>query len=351
MSRVYSNNLATNSLSLVFEEALEPSEAPRVESALGFPTRGFAPSSDVGEVLHNDGCSLLNAMKDRSGKNVVAILPESLLTTSEASKMPFGGLSAFGLQSTLEAQILFRDFCHMPIPVESVVRGDSGASNPKVNSNSLPVRDEFNIRDTNYDVKIKLVSLSDKVGGCCRATSCILGIFGKLEGYLHPTARCGHTDNAFIPIHLISVQVVARRAGLRLRAGYFATLLYQCVDRLQGLRCLSYCLYVQVRDKRRQDSFARVVSNPMQVIGVGFVLLPAKLTDAIKRLGKLLDCLAQSLCLFGRSQKPNPDSSIHRYIIPYQYKILQLLRKEVWRIPLPPKGGSPLRPTIMETRR
>jgi hypothetical protein len=328
-SRVYSDNLATNSLSFVFKEALESSEAPRVKPTLGFPTRGFALGPDVSEIFHNDSCSWLNAVKDRSGDNVVTILSESKFSTSEASKMPLGRLSALGLQSTLEAQVSFGYFCHMPIPMKSVIGSHSRAGNSEVNSNSLPIRNKLNVRDTDYDVKTKPVLLFNKVSRCRRATNRIFGILRKFERYLHPSTCCRHADNAFIPVHFERMQVISGRAISRLRAGYLTPLLYQYVCGLQRFGGFSYCLYVQVGDKVGKFCLARMISKAMQVVGIGFTLLPANATDVIKRLRKLLNCLAQSISLFWRSQKSNPDCSVHTYIIPHLEKILQLFRKEV----------------------
>ena len=328
-SRVYSDNLATNSLSFVFKEALESSEAPRVKPTLGFPTRGFAPSSDIGEVFHNDSCSWLNAIEDRSGDNVVTILPESKFSTSEASKMPFSRLSAFGLQTTLEAQVSLGDFCHVPVPVESVVGSNGRAGNPEVNANSLSIRGKLNIREIDHNVKIEPALLPDKVCCCRRTAHGILSVLGELEGYLHPAIRGGHTDNALIPVDLIGMQVVSGSTMQGLRTGYLASFLYQSIGRLQRLGGFSYCLYVQVGDKVGKFCLARMISKAMQVIRVGFALLPANATDVIKRLSELLDRLVQSISLFWRSPKSNPDSSVHIYIIPHLEKILQLFRKEV----------------------
>jgi len=73
MPRVYSHDLASNSFSLVLQEAFELSKAPRVKPAFSFSAPSFTSTPDVGQVLDHNGGSWLNAFEDRSGKHVVAI--------------------------------------------------------------------------------------------------------------------------------------------------------------------------------------------------------------------------------------------------------------------------------------
>jgi len=328
VSRVYGNHLAADSLSLVFEEALESGEAPRVESALGFSARGFAPSSDVGEVFHNDGCSWLNAMEDRSGNNVVTILPESKFSTSEASKMPTGRLSTFGLQSTFETQIPLGDFCHMPVAVKAVIGGNSRTGNSKVNADSFTVGIEADIGHTNYNMKVKHISLPDEISGSRRAISSILCVLRKLKGYPQPTVCGRHAYNTLTPVYFGGVQIISGWNIFRLRTGYLMSLLYQHVRRLQRLRGLSYCLYVEVRYKLWESVLVGTVNKTMQIEGVSLALFPTDTTNAIKRLGKLANGFPQSTKLLWGSQESNFDGSIHTEIIPHCSEILQLFRRE-----------------------
>jgi len=344
MPGVYGDDPATESLSFILKEALELSKAPRVQPPFSFPARGFAPSSDVGEVFHNDSGPWLNAFEDRSRKNVIAIPSEALFTPSEASKVPFGRLSAFGLQRTSEAKGALDHFFHVPIAVKTVVRSNGWPGNTEVNTNSLPPRDKLNVRNIDHNMQKEPALAVDEVSRGSRTTDCILSIFIEFERYLHPTTCCRHADNTLIPVQLEGVQIITRRTGCRLRTRYQPSPFYQGIRRLQRLGCFPYCLYVQIRDKGRKISLAGAVSKSMQVVGISIPLLPANATDAIKRLGKLLDRLAQSICLFWRRQKSNSDSSIHKYIIPHPEKILQLsYKRRSRRIPLSPEDDSPLR--------
>lgn len=130
MPGVHSDDLATEGLCLVFKEALELGEAPGMKPTLGFSTRGFGAAPDVGEVFHNNSRTGLNAVEDRGRQHVVAIPSEALFTPSEASKVPSGRLSTFGLQSTSEAEYSLDDFFHMSVAVKTVIRSNGRPCNP-----------------------------------------------------------------------------------------------------------------------------------------------------------------------------------------------------------------------------
>jgi len=150
------DNLTPEGLGLVFEEALELCEAPGVESAFCFSTGGFAPRSDVREILDHDGRSGFDTAKDGGRDNVIAIPSESLFATSEASKMLLCGLRAFGLKITSEAKDSFGNLFHVPIAMKSVIRGNGGACNTKVYAESRSVRRKLNIGQLDDDVQVEL---------------------------------------------------------------------------------------------------------------------------------------------------------------------------------------------------
>ena len=97
MPGVDSHDLAADGFSLVLKESLELGKAPGVEPSFSFPTTGFDSAPDVGEVFHDDSRTGFNAIEDRGRQYVVTIPSEALFTPSEASKMPSGTLSTFGL--------------------------------------------------------------------------------------------------------------------------------------------------------------------------------------------------------------------------------------------------------------
>ena len=327
VSRVYRDNLAAEGLSLILKESLELGEAPRVKSTLRFSTSRLDSSPDVGEVFHHDSGSRLNAFEDLRGKHVVAIPSESLFTSSEASKAPFGGLSAFGLQITLEAKGTLDYFFHVPVTMKAVVRADSRASDTKVHTDSFTVTYKRDTRQTNHDMEPETSLAVDNVSRCRRATDCILGIFREFEGYFHSATCCRHTDNAFVPVYFEGVQVIPRLAENRLRTRCLSTFFNPGLCRLQSLRCFPYCLHVQVRDKLRKSSLARAVGKSVQVIGISIPLFPSNATNAIKRLGKLLHRFMQSISLFLCRLERYANRSIHKYIIPYPKETLQVFRE------------------------
>ena len=323
--RINSDNLAAEGLSLVFEESLESCKAPRVKPALGFPTRGFTPSSDISEIFHNYSGSGLNAFEDRRGYNVVAIPSEALFAPSKASKMTLGGLRAVGLKATFEEKVSLTDFCHVPITMKAVVGANSRSGNAEVNTDSLAVRDKLYIGQLNDYMKEKIPFAINKIGGCRRAIRRILIIIGKDKGYLQSTARCSHTDDALIPINLKSMQVISGRTESRLRAGYVVTLLERSFSRLQCLGCFSYCLYMQVRDQMGQSSLTGAISKSMQVIRVCIAFLPTNATDTIEGFGKLPHRFMQGVRLFGRRLQYYRCCPIHEIIIPYHKENLHTM--------------------------
>ena len=213
VSGVYSDDLAADSFSLILKESLELGEAPGVEPAFGFTTRGFDTAPDVGEVLNHDSRAWLNTFENRGGKDMVAIPSESLFTTSEASKVPSSRLSTFGLQLTPEAKDTLNHFLHVPISMKAVIRGDSGTRDSQVNTNGLAITGERDIGQTDNDVEEEMPLATNKVGGSRRIADCILGILRKVERYLHSTVRSRQADDYLNPIYFEGMQVIPGRTG------------------------------------------------------------------------------------------------------------------------------------------
>jgi hypothetical protein len=326
MPGVYGDNLAAKSLRLILKESLELGEAPGMEPALGFPAGGFDAAPDVGKVFHNDSCPGLNAVKDRGGKNVVAISSESLFTTSKDSEMPLGRLRSLSLQRTSETKDTLDDFFHMPVAVKAVVRSDSRSGNPQVNADSLAVRSKLNIRQADDNVKVKPALAVNKVGCGRRLASRVPGIFRKGERYLHSALSGGQIDNPPVPIYLEGVQVVPGRAHCGLRATYPAALLQIGDCRPDGFAGFLSGLDMQVGDEGRQRIFAVAISQAVKRVGIASSLFPAHAADSIKRLGKLLNRLMQGFKLFPVRLKQYSYRPVHIQSIPYSTQILQ--RKE-----------------------
>lgn len=327
MPGVYSDNLATGGLRLVPKESLELGEAPRVKPAFGFPARGFDATSDVSEVFHNDSCPRLNAVKDRSGQDVVAIPSEALFTPSKAFKMSLGTLRTVGLQSTSESEDSLDNFLHMPIAVKVVVRSDGRPGNSQVNADSLAVRSKLNVRQTDDNVKVKLAFTVNKVSCSRRLASRIPGIFREGERHLHSTLSGRQTDNSSAPVYFEGVKVIPGRAGDRLRAAYLTSLLHSGDCRPHSFAGFLPGLDMQVRDKSRPSILTSAISQAMKGVSITCSLLPACAADGIKRLGKLLNRLIKSFSLLLGRLEMYPNCSIHTIIIPYISKYLQVKSK------------------------
>ncbi len=331
MPWVYSHDLAADSFSLVLKEFLELGKAPGVKPSFSFPPAGFDAAPDVGEVFHDNSRPGLDAIKDRGRQNVVAIPSEALFAPSEASKMPSGRLSTFGLQSTSEAEYSLDDFLHVPVAVEAVVRSDGRSGNTKVNADSLTVTSKLNIGQADDDVKVKSPFAIKKVGSSRRIADYILSILRKVERYLHSTVRGRQADGPLIPIYFEGMQVVPGRTGYRLRTTCLAPLLQPGDCRPHSFTGFAYGLNMQVRDEVGQSILATAVNKSLECVGIASSLLPPFTTDSIERLGKLLNRLTQGFSLVITWLKPYPYRSIHTGSIPHIVKILQIQDKEVCR--------------------
>lgn len=348
---VYRNDLAAESLSFVLKKALELGETPGVKSAFGFATRGFNARPDISEVLNHDSGAGFNAVEDRSRENVVAIPSEALFTPSEASKVSLGTLRAVGLQVTSKTKDTLHNFLRVPVAVEAVIGCHGRPGDTEVNTDSLPGRYERHVGQFDNDMQVEDSLAVHQVGGDSGGAASIVGIFRERERYVLPPGSGSKIDGVRFPIHLECMKVVTWRTISRLRTGNLKPLLRLGYSRLNRLRSLLASLNMQVRDKSRISLFAVSVSQTMQSIGIAFPLLPAYLTDRIKRVRELANRIPQGFSLLITRIKSNLYRSIHTGIIPYDLQDMQinLIRKEVWRIPLPDKSGSPLRQRLWET--
>jgi len=326
MPGVYSDDLAADSFSLILKESLKLGEAPGVEPPFSFPATGFDTTSDIGEVFHDDSCTGLNAIKDRGRQHVVAIPSEALFTPSEASKVPFGTLSTFGLQSTSEAEYPLDDFFHMPVPVKTVVRGDGRPGNSQVNTDSLAIANESNIRQGDDSVQVEMPLAIDEVGGSRRVARRILSIFRKVKRYLHSTVRGRQAYKPLIPVYFEGMQIVAGRAHCGLRTTCLTPLLHPGDSRPHGFTGFLPGLDMQVRDKSWLGILALVISQAMKSVGITCSLLPACTAYGIKRLSELLNRLIKSFSLFRGGLELYLNRSVHVFII---HTPLSICKEEV----------------------
>jgi hypothetical protein len=332
MPGVYSHNATAKSFSFVLQKSFELSEAPGMKPPFGFSSGCFHSFSDVGEVFHNNSGTGFNAVKDRGRQHVVAIPSKALFTPSEASKMPSGALSAFGLQRTSEAKYSLNDFFHMPVAVKAVVRTNGRPGNPQVNADSLAIRDESDIRQVNHDIQIKLTTSTKQVSSSSKLTDSIAGIPGHSNRDFH-SALCGRQAYlAAIPIHLESVKVISWRTKPRLGTTRFSAMLQSGYRRFYSFRGFLASLDVQVRHKVRIGLFTISISKAVKRIGIAVLSFPAHLADPVKCSGKLSYRVRKSSGLLTSRKQFNTNRSVHASIIPYILRIMQILdRKEVCR--------------------
>lgn len=317
MPRVNSNNVAADSLSLVFQEALELGKAPGVQSSLGLTAMSLTPSPYVRQVLYDNSGSRFNSAKDRSRKNVVTIPSEALFTPSEVSKMPLGTLRTVGLQSTFEPKSSLDDFFPMSFPVKAIIRSNSGAGDSKINADNYAIGREYHIRQFNHNMKSESAFAIDKVSRGGRTTDCVLNVAGKIERHLHSTLNSRQTNETSLPVDPEGMQVISRGAEHRRRARDLPALLLTSDCRLQSFSRFLSSLYVQIRNQLRQSGLAVTIGQTMKSVSVAVALFPSCAAHHVKRLRELLTCSEQSFVLLRSWLKNQPDCSFHKNTIPY----------------------------------
>ncbi len=333
VSGVNSDNLTAFGFGLVFEEAFELREAPRVKSSFGFSARGFASSSDVRKVFDNDGCSRLNILEDRGRDNVVAIAPETLFASRKASQMPIGGLGTVRLKITPEAECSFDNFSPVAFAVESVVGSNGRAGDTEIDAEGFTVVDELNIRQLNNNVKVESTFAVDEISCGRGIPKSVLSITRKDKRYLESTVCGGQVDDALIPINFECVEIISGRTGAGPRTRYLSTFLGASHGRLYGLSCFLSGLHMQIRYKIRKCVLTVSVRKSVKCIGIALSLIPTYTTYCIERFCELLDSLKQRITFFGCRFESQYNCSIHRDIIPYVAKKMQI-RKWDTAIPL-----------------
>lgn len=329
MSGVNSDNLDTESLSLVIKEPLELGKAPGVKPSFGFTPPCPDSGADVSEVFNHDSSAGGDAFQNRSRENVVAIPSEALLTPSEVSKVPFSTLRPIGLQSLSQAETPFDDFLPVAVSVKAIIRANGWSGDAEVNPDRLPIRDKGHIGKFDNDMQIKSSLTKYQVGGGSRRADSIVSVIRKGEGYMLPADSGRKVDSFRFPVNLEGVQVISRRTHHRLWAESLKPLLRPGYSRPNRLRSLLASLNVQVRDKSGISHFAVSVSQAVQGIGIAIPLVPAYFADGIKRVRELGNRILQGFNLLAARIKPDLYRSIHTDTLPYASHNLQIQGKEV----------------------
>ena len=316
-------HLASESISLVLNKALELGKAPGMQSATGFPMIDLDTIPDVREVFKHDCSSRCNTPDNRTGDNVVTIPSEALFTPSEVSKMPAGTLRTFGLQATSEAKDTFNNFLHMLVTMKTVVGTHGWSGHSQVHTDCFPIGNKFNIGQSDNNMKVKSILVVKQVSRSGRITNRILGILGEVKSNLCSTLRSSEIHYTFLPIQSKGVQIVAWRAEHRLWATCLTSLLLSGNCRLHGFSSLLSGLNMQVGNKVGQGILTDTVGQAVKGIRIAIMLFPSSTADSIKRLGELSHRFIQRLSLFFRRFKKYANCFIHINIIPYNTKILQ----------------------------
>jgi hypothetical protein len=323
VARVDGRNATTNGFSLVFKEASQLCEAPRVESTFGFSAPGFASSSYVREILDNDCCSGFDISNDGARYNVVAIPSKTLFASSKASKMPLGRLRTVVLQCTFEANGSLDDFIPVAFAVESVIGSNGRAGNAQIDSERRAFLDKLNAGEFDSDMQIESALTANEIGCGGRKADGVPGTPRNIEWNLESARSCGHRDNALIPVGFERMLVISRSTRQRMWTTYFVPLLLMGYRRLRGFCRPLPSLYMEIRNKIRQGILAIAVGQSVKRVGVAGVLFPPHAADRIERFRELAYRFQECLALLRGGVESQPDRSVHEDIIPYKPEQLQ----------------------------
>lgn len=326
-ARVNHNYRTASRFSLILDEALELSKAPRVQPSASFPMIDLDPVSDISEVFQDDCSPRCNTLDNRGGDNMIAIPSEFLFTSSEASKMPFGTLGTIGLQCTFKAKDTFNHFFLMTIPMKAVIRADRRASDSQIYTDSLAVGNKLNIGQADNDVEIKPALSLNQVGGSSFTTDSIGGIRGEGESNLHSATGSRKVHQLALPINLEGMKIIPGRTNWGLRTSNSSPLFNESQSRFNRFGSLLPYLYMQIRNQCRQSILAITISQFMQGIGITCSLLITYFANHVKRLGKLRYSFMQGLRLLICWFELDSDCSIHINSLPYTRGILQMQRR------------------------
>jgi len=222
VSRIYLDHLHTTSFSLVGQEAMELSKAPRVQAAfrldilVGLATPNLGRFSNVRQILKDNRTARSGVLNNALGEDMVMVssLPKQL--TRKLFQVPFGRLCTTLLKLATKAE----DATFLLFPTaftqEVAVAGDGWVVKTEVNTNHLIGRGDVGSRDIYNDMEEVAPVMVAQISRTNLATNVLESVFGNRERHLNTTRdrckRAGHGP----PFHPVRTGIIANRSGYRL---------------------------------------------------------------------------------------------------------------------------------------
>ena len=337
---VYSDNGAPVFFSFVLQEAPQLSEAPGVHAPTGFPASLFGSRTDVYQVLDNNGRSWLDTLNNTPTDNVVAILAKPIDLSAKLPQVLLGGLGAFALKIAFQPKAPSIHFLPLFLAVEIFIGYNGRSREAKVYSNNLPVRDKFDIEDSQNDVQKEPALAVEEIGG---VETCALGepsftMRVRSEGNKLPTGHRRKTCAGILRGHSVRPGVIANRNIMSLRTGHLAALRLKRQSRFDRFGGLHSRSTDKLRGKVWKPLSKLVVGLFVQSHAIGQMLTESKLNNHIEAFRVLLHRFKQYGCLFFCRIQLQANGSLHAHILTDIGS--KVNTKGGCALPLPPEVGS-----------
>lgn len=249
--RVYCDHAHTRFFGLVLQEGAQLPERPCVQPSLPLSPAEASALAAVCKVFNNDSSPRNSRLNDTLRQYVVTIAVESQLLASQLTQMAASRLRSFRLQRTLEPEVSLINILPRSLTQEGAPRSDGGPVETQVYANDLLTSDKLTIFQADYYMQPETTLAVEKVGSSSRIAyiSKRISIRRHGEADTHPTLCSGQANFRFRPIHFVGVEVIARRAQLRVWLRECSTLLLSGKRTLDSFSSLDAGLNNQVGDK------------------------------------------------------------------------------------------------------
>src|SRR5205814_974743 len=134
VSRVHPDHPAASRLRLVLQEATQLRERPGVQPATGSPPALLDATTDVRQVLHDDGRARTDRLDDALRQDVIAVSPKPSRLPRELLHAAQGRLRAFGGEGALALEVAAVDGSPVPLPQEARRAGDGWPGQPEIDA-------------------------------------------------------------------------------------------------------------------------------------------------------------------------------------------------------------------------
>ena len=313
---------------LVRDEGFHLREGPAVQPALllGLPLRLDA-AANVGEVFEDDRAARRRGLDNLLAQDVIAIPTKAGLPVAHAAQVPLGALCSGLLQGT--AQLEVPAFGATPtFPSQKGIGARDGwLRQAEVHSHRVMGRDNARRGQLHHDMQPPRAITPNQISRAGGMSGQWQRIVGHGEGDRHAPLRRRQADLLRLPVNLVRVQVVARRAGCCGWGRDLATAALQDQRTLHGLGRFDAGLDVQVADQAGSVGFTGVVSGVVQPDPVPFLVCPSIRTHRVKRLRKELRRFRQRGRLLRCRLEFDAYRSVHTKSIPYTVRFCQLFDK------------------------